>query len=155
MSCATVHPSPTRAHAVPVPTAVRTHRRSVARWAISNGRSAHRDALAAIVATRAATLSDPAGVCSPTVWTSEEIEELLWVGVADWCEAAGVDPIDPVDIAATLDTYLRHLSARRLIAVGSDPLASLRRAVVDHGRPRSTSHPTLSRRRLAPVVPIA
>lgn len=79
----------------------------------------------------------------------------MWVGVADWCEAAGVEPPHPSDVAATLDTYLRHLSAQRLIATGSDPVVSLRRGILGHSRRRSGNHPTLSRRRLAPVVPIA
>lgn len=89
------------------------------------------------------------------MWTAPEIEELLSDGVADWCESAGVDPPDPSDTASTFDTYLRHLSANRLIDAGSDPVAVLRRAVLGRGHPRSDHHPSVPRRHLAPVVPIA
>lgn len=155
MSCATVHADLLRAHAVPAPPVVRAHRRDVARWALASGRGAQRDALAAIVGARTSSMEYPSEVTGTTVWTAAQISALLWTGVADWCESTAVGVPAPLDIASTLDTYLQYLSANRLIAHGSDPVASLRRAIVDQDPPRSSRHPAVGLSRVAPVVPIA
>jgi hypothetical protein len=154
MSTSTIAPAGPRAHAVPVPAAVTAHRRSVARWALSNGRPAHRDALAAVVAARAqaAGLGLPG---SATVWTVEDIGTLLWVDLTEWCQDAEVELPEQHQVSATLDTYLRYLSAHRLLAKGSDPVAALRRAIADYGGGRTRSHPSMRQHAAAPVVPIA
>jgi hypothetical protein len=154
MSTTTTAPAAHRAHTVPVPAPVLAHRRAVARWALSSGRPAHRDALAAIVATRAGS-GDAARPDEPTVWTVEDIGTLLWIELAEWCRAAEVELPEQHHVAATLDTYLRFLSAHRLLARGSDPVAAMRRAIADYGGGRSRSHPSMRARLAAPVVPLA
>lgn len=155
MSRTTVTPSLPRAHSVPVPSLQRVHRQRVARWALASGRPANRDALAAIVAARAASMSDPEAIESATVWTAAGIGSMLWTDVADWCDAVAAEVPAACHVTDTLDTYLRHLSAGRLIAPGSDPVAALRRAIVDYGGRRSGRHPSQRPRALAPIVPIA
>jgi len=147
--------STVRAHSVPVPTAVLRHRRQVVRWALATGRSVNRDALAAIVGTRAEDLSDPSGVLSPTTWTADDIGELLWGGITAWCTEQFAEAPGSDDMSRTLDTYLRYLSANRLLAVGSDTVAALRRAITDYGGHRSRTHPAARHLAPAPVVPIA
>ncbi|MBS1837163.1 MAG: hypothetical protein JST64_05645 [Actinobacteria bacterium] len=140
----------------------------MARWALSTGRPADRDALAAISGALAAGTPGRAGPGSsdgpdrtdaPTVWTVDRISTLLWVTIPEWCDAVGVELPDRGRLADTLDTYLRHLSAHRRIAVGSDPVASMRRTITDFRGTRSNRHPSLQQgqnpARLAPVVPIA
>jgi hypothetical protein len=154
MSTSTIAPAAPRAHAVPVPDAVLAHRRAVVRWALSSGRAAHRDALAAIVAARAQS----AGLGLPgaaSVWTVEDIGTLLWVDLSEWCQDAEVELPEQHQVAATLDTYLRYLSAHRLLATGSDAVAALRRAIADYGGGRSRSHPSMRQHAAAPVVPLA
>ena len=155
MSTSTIAPAAPRAHAVPVPAAVLAHRRAVARWALSSGRAAHRDALAAIVAARAHSSTGLGLPGTATVWTVEDIGTLLWVELAEWCQDAEVELPEQHHVAATLDTYLRFLSAHRLLASGSDPVAALRRAIADYGGGRSRSHPSMRSMRTAPVVPLA
>lgn len=154
MSSTPVAPSPIRAHAAPVPAAVSQHRGAVARWALASGRPAHRDALAAVVGVRAEHLGAGAALDEPTEWTVEHIGELLWVGISSWCVDRYAHVPAPADVSRTLDTYLRYLSANRLLARGSDPVAALRRAISDYGGGRSQMHPAVRHRRLAPVVPI-
>lgn len=151
-----------RAHEVIVPAIQRTHRRAVIRWALSNGRPVHRDALAALIGARAAAVpptDDASGdaVQHPTVWTGPDIGALLWVGVADWCADHGAEVPDGDHVATTLSTYLRFLSAHRLLARGSDPVAALRRAVTEYGgtATRSAAHPSMRYRAVAPVLPLA
>ncbi len=145
-----------RAHQVVVPAHERSHRRAVIRWALANGRAVHRDALAALIGARSAALGAAAEVDGGSVWVAPDVGALLWVGVADWCELHGADLPDGEDVSATLGTYLRFLSAHRLLATGSDPVAALRRAVTEYGGTgrRSANHPSL-RRRPAPVLPLA
>ena len=156
-----------RAHEIVVPAVQRTHRRAVIRWALANGRPVHRDALAALVGARAEALpqSTPtdlaaqaaAGADGATVWTGPDIGALLWVGVADWCGDRGAEVPDGDHVASTLSTYLRFLSAHRLLARGSDPVAALRRAVTEYGgtTSRSSAHPSMRQRSVAPVLPLA
>lgn len=153
-----------RAHEVVVPSDQRTHRRAVIRWALANGRAVHRDALAALVGARAAALPSPdptvgeaASAADPTVWSGPDIGALLWVGVADWCADRGAEVPDGDHVATTLSTYLRFLSAHRLLARGSDPVAALRRAVTEYGgtTTRSAAHPSMRQRSVAPVLPLA
>lgn len=155
MSSAAAPPDAVRAHSAPAPPAVRAHRREVAAWALANGRPIGRDALAAIVGARCTELADPESIAMPSVWTAEQIGGLLWHGVADWCDGTAVELPDPDRVADTLDTYLRHLSASRLLAPGSDPVAGMRRAIVEYGGRRTAEHPSRRRRPVAPVVPIA
>lgn len=150
----TTAPRPLRAHAVAVSPAELQHRRQVVRWALSSGRGVSRDALAALVGARADDLADPTGVNAPTTWSADDIGSLLWHGVSSWCTDGYADVPEPHDVARTLDTYLRYLSANRLLAAGSDPVATLRRAITDYGGSRSRSHPAVRHRMVAPVVPI-
>ena len=154
MSTTTIAPVASRAHSVPVPAPVLAHRRAVARWALSSGRAAHRDALAAIVATRTRSIADLGAPGAAIVWTVEDIGTLLWVELAEWCADAEVDLPEQHHVTVTLDTYLRYLSSHRLLAKGSDPVAALRRAIADYGGGRSRAHPSM-RQRTAPVVPLA
>ena len=109
-----------------------------------------RDALAAIVGTRSAQ-GDP--LRSP--WTADEVAQLLGRGVAEWCSANGVGP--PEELAPTLSTYLRYLSANRLLPAGSEGISALRRAIAEHRVPdrrRSRArHPAGAGR--APVLPLS
>lgn len=138
-----------RAHSVPTHPAVRQHRGQVARWALANGHLLERDALAAIVAVRA----DPTSGAIDLRWTAQDIGAVMWSAVPLWCSSHQVPA--PPDLATTLGTYLRYLSAYRHLARGSAPIAELRRAVADH-RPslqRSRArHPASAR--TAPVLPI-
>ncbi len=140
-----------RAHTIRSHPAIRAHRRDVARWALANRRPCDRDALAAIVAVRNAF--GPGWTDGAQRWTAEEIGRLLWVDLAGWCQDCEKETPDGDRVAATLDTYLRFLSAHRLIARGSDPVAALRRAISDYGGGRSPAHPSV-RHALAAVVPI-
>lgn len=148
MSTSTVA-STRRAHAVPMQTTLRRHRSDVARWALANGHPVERDALAAVVAVRA----DPITGSIDQRWDIEEIEQVMWAVVPMWCAAHRIDA--PADLATTLGTYLRYLSAHRRLAAGSDGILTLRRAVADHrpGPQRSRArHPASSP--AAPVLPI-
>lgn len=147
--------STVRAHSVPVPTAVLRHRRQVVRWALATGRRVNRDALAALVGSRADDLAEPSAVGTPTVWTADDIGELLWGGIEAWCTEEYADAPGADDVSTTLDSYLRYLSSNRLLAPGSDPVATLRRAITDYGGRRSESHPAVRHRHSAQVVPIA
>ena len=152
----TTAPTPSvRAHQVVAPAHERSHRRAVIRWAMANGRPVHRDPLAALIGARAAALGSVATVDGASIWTAPDVGALLWVGVADWCAAHGADLPPSDQVSDTLGTYLRYLSAHRLLAAGSDPVAALRRAVTEYGGsvPRSAAHPSL--RRPAPVLPLA
>lgn len=151
MSSTTVADTLHRAHTVTSHPAIRAHRRDVARWALANGRPADRDALAAIVATR--NVFGPGWTEGAQRWTADEVGRLLWVDIAGWCQDCELQTPDAHRVAATLDTYLRYLSAHRLIARGSDPVAALRRAITDYGGGRSRAHPAV-RHSLASVVPI-
>lgn len=147
MTSATTSP-PRRAHSVPLPPTVRQHRSHVARWALAHGHRLERDALAALVAVRA--------TASGTIdlrWTAQDVGQVMWSAVPLWCSTHQVR--HPTDVATTLATYLRYLSAHRLLARGSAPIADLRRAVADH-RPSAersrARHPAGGR--TAPVLPI-
>jgi hypothetical protein len=145
-------PAPTRAHAAPATPAVRCLRRRVAAWALANGRPVDRDALAAVVGARTRC-----GDHAATPWTATDVGTLLWVGIGEWCAAVGADLPDPGRTARTLRTLLDYLGAHRLLPDGSDPLATLRRAVSDYGGGQAgarSRHPTAGERRLAPVVPL-
>lgn len=127
----------------------------MARWALASGRPVHRDALAAIVGARADSLPDPDAVDGPSAWVGEQIGGLLWSDISSWCAERSAWVPEPEDIARTLHTYLRFLSAHRLLAPGSDPVALLRRAITDYGGDQGRRrHPSMGRQ-LAPVVPIA
>jgi hypothetical protein len=138
-----------RPHTVPTAPALRRHRGDVAEWALAHGYVLRRDALAAIVGIRRAG-GDP--LRAP--WTAEEVARLLGPGVAEWCAAHGVD--HPEELAASLSTYLRYLSANRLLPPGSDNTSALRRAIAEHRVPdrrRSRArHPASAGR--APVLPL-
>ncbi len=148
MSTTTAAPS-RRAHSVPAHPSVRRHRGQVARWALANGHLLERDALAAIVAVRAASSTGDIDLC----WTAQDIGRVMWSAVPMWCSTHQVP--SPPDLATTLATYPRYLSAHRQLTRGSAPIAELRRAVADH-RPsvqRSRArHPAAGR--TAPVLPI-
>lgn len=139
-----------RAHALPAGGHLRRHRRDVARWALANGHVVRRDALAALLG--AWTAGEPDRV--PLRWTAGDVARVLDADVARWCLAHGVEP--PDELAATLATYLRYLSAHRLFATGSDDMGTLRRAIALHrggGRSSRDRHPAGSGR--APVLPLA
>jgi hypothetical protein len=63
----------------------------------------------------------------------------------------------PEELAASLSTYLRYLSANRMLPPGSDDVGTLRRAIAEHrlGDRRSSRsrHPAGAAR--APVLPIS
>jgi len=166
----TTAPTPTRrAHEVTGPAAQRTHRRAVIRWALATGRPVHRDALSALIGARAARAAGvlggsvpgapPAGtdVSEASLWTAPDVGVLLWVGVADWCTDHGAAMPRADEVTETLVSYLRFLSAHRLLARGSDPAPALRRAVAEYGGTtgRSARHPSMARRSPAPVLPLA
>lgn len=144
-----------RAHSVDVPPALRSRRRHVTRWALGRGLPLHRDALAAVVGARWSQTGTTPLEGRPERWAAEEVGVLLWVGIAEWCQEQGADLPGPDEVQPTLLTYLRFLSAQRLLERGSDPVAALRRAVGEYGGGRSAAHPAVSSRRPAPVVPIA
>lgn len=148
MPTTTVAP-PRRAHSVPAHPSIRRHRGQVARWALANGHLVERDALAALVAVRA---DQTTGVVT-TQWTAQEIGRVLWSLVPMWCAAHHV--AEPRDLATTAATYLRYLSAHRLLEPGSDSITALRRSVADHRPTEQGSrarHPAAGRS--APVLPI-
>jgi hypothetical protein len=138
-----------RAHSVPTHPSVRRHRGQVARWALANGHLVERDALAAIVAVR----TDASTGAVDMRWTAQDIGAVMWSAVPLWCSTHQVPA--PSDVATTLGTYLRFLSAHRQLARGSAPIAELRRAVADHRPSQQRSrarHPAAGR--TAPVLPI-
>lgn len=139
-----------RAHSVPTHPAARRHRREVARWAFANGHPIDRDALAAIVAARSERTTGAVDLR----WADDDVERVLWHSLPEWCVTHRVRP--PADTATTLATYLRFLSAHRLLAPGSAGITALRRAVADHRpsvSPSRARHPATARR--APVLPIS
>ncbi|RTL04770.1 MAG: hypothetical protein EKK62_15775, partial [Acidimicrobiia bacterium] len=152
MAPSTTTAPPIRAHAAPGSPVVLRHRRAVARWALASGRPVHRDALAAIIGARADSLSAPADLDGPTAWVGEQIGELLWGDISSWCGERSARVPEPDDIARTLHTYLRYLSAHRLLAAGSDPVTLLRRAIADYGGDRGRRRHPSTGRRVAPVV---
>ena len=129
---------------------VRSHRQAVIAWALANKLPVNRDVLAALLGAR---LSVGMGPDQP--WTGTDIGSLLWVGISEWCQSTGAAVPDG-DVATTLRTYLRFLSAHRMLGRGSDTPADLRRAITEYGgtSPRSSRHPSM-RQPLAPVVPLA
>ncbi len=138
-----------RAHSVPSLPTARRHRGQVARWALANGHQVQRDALAAVVAVRV----DASSATIDLRWTVADVERVLWSRAPSWCAAQQVAVPDA--LAATLATYLRYLSAHRLLGPGSDPISALRRAVAEQqsGAQRSRArHPAAGR--TAPVLPI-
>lgn len=148
MPVTTPHPPIRRAHTVAAPPSARTHRREVIRWALAHGHPVSRDALTVIVALR----TDPSTGAIDTAWRPDDVTGVMQPGAALWCSAhrSGIQG----DLAGTLSTYIRYLSAHRLIAGDRAAIASLHRAVTD--LPRSSSrarHP--SNRATAPVVPIS
>ena len=153
MADPTAAPPLRRAHAVPTHLGLRRHRRDVARWALAHGHPVDRDSLAVIVAVRS-SMGD--GTLSLR-WTTDDVRSLWWASTG-WCLQQRVQM--PATIAPTLGTYLRYLSSHRLFAEGSDPMATLRRAVAqqDGGAAPSedarSRHPAGGRRRLAPVLPL-
>lgn len=162
MTSAPEHPTLIRAHATPTTADQRSHRRAVARWALANGRPLHRDAIAAIVGCRADRLIElhclerraAGGLDDQSQWLTDHIGELLWNDITSWCAARGASAPAAADAAVTLDTYLRYLSAHRLLDRQSDPVAALRRAITEFGGDGARRrHPSMHRR-LAPVVPI-
>jgi hypothetical protein len=85
----------------------------------------------------------------------EHVGRALWSDVPLWCSSHGVRP--PADVHSTLTTYLRFLSSHRRLEAGSDPIASLRRAVEDHRPDRRSArarHPAAGGAP-APVLPIS
>jgi hypothetical protein len=139
-----------RAHSVPTHPASRRHRREVARWALANGHPMDRDALAAIVAARTARATGAVDLR----WVDDDVERVLWYSLPEWCVEHQVRPL--ADPATTLATYLRFLSAHRMLAPGSAGITALRRTVADHrpSVPRSRGrHPAAARS--APVLPIS
>lgn len=137
-----------RAHTVPVHPATRKHRRQVLSWALANGHPVDRDALAVVTAIR----SHPINGQPRLEWSVDQVGRLLEAHAPAWCRSHQV--AEPSNVAATLRTYLRWLSANGKLAVGSDRTADLGRAIADYctgphgGRSR---HPASQ---LAPVLPI-
>jgi hypothetical protein len=150
MATSTLVPPTGRAHAVPSHPQLRRHRRDVVRWALAHGHRLDRDALAVLVSIR----SDGAGRLSSR-WTSDHVARVLWSDVPIWCSSHGVRL--PGDVHSTLTTYLRYLSSHRRLEPGSDPIATLRRAVEDHRPGRNSArarHPAAGGAP-APVLPIS
>lgn len=140
-----------RAHTVVQPPGLRQHRREVARWALAHGHRVDRDALAVLTGLRAT----PHGSVDRR-WTVELIDRATGDAAVSWCDRHGV--VVPHDLATTLATYLRHLSATRSLGRGSDPIATLRRAVSVTPPTRGCSrarHPAQGPGGLAPVLPIS
>lgn len=139
-----------RAHTVVAHPGLRRHRREVARWALAHGHRADRDALAVLTGLR----EGPGGSVDRR-WTVELVDRATGDAAVSWCDRHGVTV--PHDLATTLGTYLRYLSATRSLGPGSDPIATLRRTVSaggprrDHARLR---HPAAGGG-LAPVLPIS
>lgn len=154
---------PVRPHSVRVAPVRLRHRREITRWALEHRHPLNRDSLAAIVATR--VIVADGSIC--TRWSVDEVDSLLLWGVDNWCRARGASM--PVGLTSTLDTYLRYLSANKVLDPRSDPLNSLRRAVAENAAElraiakandcdpsaAATAHPSrMSRTPLAPVLPI-
>jgi hypothetical protein len=125
-----------RAHAVPVPDAQLTHRRDVVRWALAHGQQLSRDALAAVVDHHAVRAGGgsliPDGPALDLCWTVDDIAEAFDVRDT-WCDAVGAQP--PVNLAATITTYLRYLGSNALLTPGSARPRALREAVAEFAQP--------------------
>lgn len=148
MPVTTQHSPIRRAHTVTAHPTARTHRREVIRWALAHGHPVSRDALTVIVALR----TDRSTGAIDTAWRPDDVARVVNPGAAMWCSThrTGIQG----DLASTLSTYIRYLSAHRLLDADRAAISSLHRAVTD--LPRSTSrarHP--SQRAAAPVVPIS
>lgn len=140
-----------RAHDVPAHPASVALRRSVARWALANGHPVSRDALAVVVAVRTDHLSGQV----EHLWTVQHVDAVLDRRAGSWCRLHGVPC--PDELATTLATYLRYLSAHRLLEAGSHSPNELRRAVAQHTPSLQRSrrrHPAGSSAAIAPVLPI-
>lgn len=148
MTTRTATPPLRRPHAVPATAALKRHRSDVARWALANGHTLRRDALAALLGSR----SGPGGAPLPTCWTVADVVRVLRVDVESWCDVHSVAV--PHGLSATLATYLRYLSAHRLLDPGSDHLSLLRRAIAEHRDDDGRRHHPAGTRR-APVLPIS
>lgn len=89
-------------------------------------------------------------------WTVELVDRATGDAAVSWCDRHGVSV--PDDLATTLATYLRYLSATRSLGPGSDPIAALRRSasITSPTRDRSRArHPARATGSLAPVLPIS
>jgi hypothetical protein len=153
MSSTTLQRPAARAHTVPAHPTLRHHRSQVVRWALAHGHRIDRDTLAAVVAVRS---NGTTGELRRR-WTADDVARLVWSDVPLWCSSHGVPA--PVDLATTLSTYLRFLSAHRLLDTGSDQVTVLRRAVSDQQPARRASrsrHPAMGGSgERAPVLPIS
>lgn len=147
---------PRRAHSVEAPAELVARRRAVVRWALRRGTPMQRDALAAVVGARAlsGTAADPGD--GRECWTTDDVGALLWLWIDEWCRAHGAAVPSREHVLRTLESYLRFLSAQRLLAPGSDAAPALRRAVQDlGGPPRSAAHPAVGGSGGGQVVPLS
>lgn len=147
---------PRRAHTVDGPAELLARRRAVVRWALRRGTPVQRDALAAVVGARAGsgTGGDPGD--GTECWTTDDVTALLWLWIEDWCQTHGAVVPAREHVLQSLESYLRYLSAQRLLAPGSDSAAALRRAVHEvGGPPRSAAHPAVGGHDGGRVVPLS
>ncbi len=93
-------------------------------WALARGRSVEPDAVKAIVGAAARPLS------SPSVWTSSDVEGLIWLEVLLWCEAT--DRARPAGLGEALWSFFGFLAACGLLAEGSDKVVVLQQLVCAH-----------------------
>jgi hypothetical protein len=112
---------------------------AVRMWALAGGRALEPSAIEAVVGAAARPLT------TPSVWTTDDVEQLVWVDVLLWCDAAG--RARPVGLGEALWWVLGHLADRGLIADGSDPLAALQMSVCEHTALGPDGRPLVLRRR--------
>jgi len=150
--------SPTRrASTVRTAANLRRHRAAVVRWALAHGHPVDRDSLAVII--DAASVPTPGQV--GLHWTSQQVNALLSEGCTSWCACRGVQY--PDGISRSLTTYLRYLSAHRLLDADSDTMTDLKRTVAafdkchllnQNQKGAKARHPTSQKQFLAPVLPL-
>jgi len=150
-----------RAHTVPTSADLRRHRTAVVTWALTNGDQVSRDSLAVIIS--AASQLAPGQVSLH--WTGVRLDLLLQDGFSQWCSLRGVQ--QPIELSQTLTTYLRYLSAHRLLDADSDDTLALQHCVAEFEKLQKqqiekessrvgsrSRHPTSQPQFLAPVLPL-
>ncbi|MEO8696911.1 MAG: hypothetical protein ABI658_25605 [Acidimicrobiales bacterium] len=111
-------------HLLPVP--IRQLRLEVLLWAFRHGQPVDADALTCILLAKDSHLDDPF-----TIWTADSVRRLLWVDIVALCGA--LDRRPPALVAPTMWTLLDFFHSTQYLAVGSDPLESLREPLIDSG----------------------
>jgi hypothetical protein len=139
----------------------RTRARAVQAWALAHGRPADAACLAVICHVKAGRDRHPVEFDR---WIAEDVEEMVWVDVVQWCARLG-SPV-PEGLAEALWTYIEFLDAEALLLPGSDDLDDLRSpllaytdvAITGRRRPgrirRRLVHTPAPNERLAPVIPL-